>query len=82
MTLQCSVLSDSDDETCPGGHRVCCLRDGSDVDPSFNQIRENPEGLSTKKCIYSFISNVSSSNAATCCCAAFGNGTEPDTEGS
>uniref|UniRef100_A0A671XXM9 Ig-like domain-containing protein n=1 Tax=Sparus aurata TaxID=8175 RepID=A0A671XXM9_SPAAU len=33
VTLQCSVLSDSDNKTCPGGHRVCCFRDGSDVDP-------------------------------------------------
>ncbi|KAM8732385.1 uncharacterized protein AB9X84_024427 isoform 3-T3 [Acanthopagrus schlegelii] len=69
VTLQCSVLSDSETKTCPGGHSVCCLKDGSDVDPSFDYIQENPEGLSTEKCTYGFFRNVSSSDAATCCCA-------------
>ncbi|XP_036932362.1 uncharacterized protein LOC119007092 isoform X7 [Acanthopagrus latus] len=69
VTLQCSVLSDSETKTCPGGHSVCCLKDGSDVDSSFNYIQENPEGLSTEKCTYGFFRNVSSSDAATCCCA-------------
>ena len=85
MTLQCSVLSDSDDETCPGRHRVCCLKDGSDVDPSFNQIQDE---LSTKKCIYGFFSNVSSSDAANCCCPVATcretvcvNRSEPDSKG-
>ncbi|XP_030252152.1 uncharacterized protein LOC115568731 [Sparus aurata] len=87
VTLQCSVLSDSDNKTCPGGHRVCCFRDGSDVDPSFNHIQENPEGVSTQKCMYGFVRNVSSSDAATCCCAVAtceetvcANRSEPDSE--
>ena len=88
VTLQCSVLSDSETKTCPGGHSVCCLKDGSDVDSSFNYIQENPEGLSTEKCTYGFFRNVSSSDAATCCCAVAtcvetvcGTRSKPDTEG-
>ncbi|KAM8732383.1 uncharacterized protein AB9X84_024427 isoform 1-T1 [Acanthopagrus schlegelii] len=88
VTLQCSVLSDSETKTCPGGHSVCCLKDGSDVDPSFDYIQENPEGLSTEKCTYGFFRNVSSSDAATCCCAVAtcvetvcGTRSKPDSEG-
>ncbi|XP_059201708.1 uncharacterized protein LOC131981455 [Centropristis striata] len=79
LSLQCSVLSDSENKTCPGGHSVCCFRAGShQCHPSFNytdgnrvaEHEKNPDGLSQKKCVYSFFKNVSSSDAGTCFCAA------------
>ncbi|XP_059201643.1 uncharacterized protein LOC131981387 [Centropristis striata] len=83
VTLQCSVLSDSENKTCPGGHSVfwfvCCFRAGShQCHPSFNytdgnrveEHEKNPDGLSQKKCVYSFYKNGSSSDAGTCFCAA------------
>ncbi|XP_037636169.1 signal-regulatory protein beta-2-like isoform X2 [Sebastes umbrosus] len=78
VTPQCSVLSDSENKTCPGEHSVCCFRAGShQYRPSCNYTQgngvgeheKNSEGLSTKKCVYSFFKNVSSSDAGTYYCA-------------
>ncbi|XP_038554911.1 uncharacterized protein LOC119888428 [Micropterus salmoides] len=42
VTLQCSVLSDSENKTCPGELSVCCFRDGSHQShSSFNYTQGN-----------------------------------------
>ncbi len=97
MTLQCSVLSDSENKTFPEEHGVYLFRAGShQSNTSFNhtqgnsveEYEKNPEGHSTKKCVYSFSKIVSSSLAGTYCCAVatcgeilFGNRSKSDTEG-
>ncbi|XP_059201639.1 signal-regulatory protein beta-2-like [Centropristis striata] len=95
VTLQCSVLSDSENKTCPGGHSVFWFRAGSDETPSLVYAEGNssdgcersPEAHSPQKCVYSFSKNVSSSDAGTYYCAVatcgeilFGNGTKLDIE--
>ncbi|XP_059202919.1 uncharacterized protein LOC131982314 [Centropristis striata] len=95
VTLQCSVLSDSEHRTCPGGHSVFWFRAGSDETPSLVYAQGNssdgcersPEAHSPQKCVYSFSKNVSSSDAGTYYCAVatcgeilFGNGTKLDIE--
>ncbi|XP_039669688.1 uncharacterized protein LOC120566986 [Perca fluviatilis] len=96
VTLQCSVLSDSENKTCPEEQSVFCFRAGSHhCGPGFNYTQgnsveeheKNPEGLSTKKCIYSFFKNVSSSDGETYHCAVVtcgeifsGNGSKLETE--
>ncbi|XP_056295616.1 uncharacterized protein LOC130209795 isoform X2 [Pseudoliparis swirei] len=92
-----SVLSDSETKTCPGEHSVCCVRAGAhQYHPSCNfsqgnrveEHGENPEGLSTKKCISSFLMNVSCSGAGSYYCSVAtceqrfpGNRSKPDTKG-
>ncbi|XP_035857096.1 signal-regulatory protein beta-2-like isoform X3 [Sander lucioperca] len=96
VTLQCSVLSDSENKTCPEEQSVFCFRAGShQCGPGFNYTQgnsveeheKNPEGLSTKKCIYSLFKNVSSSDGGTYYCAVVtcgeifsGNGSKLETE--
>ncbi|XP_041653980.1 uncharacterized protein LOC121516659 isoform X2 [Cheilinus undulatus] len=96
MTLQCSVLSDSETKTCPGNHSVFWFRSGSDeAHPSViythgnrrDECEESPETQSPQKCVYSFSKTVSSSDAGTYYCAVatcgqmlFGNGTEINIE--
>ncbi|XP_071314252.1 uncharacterized protein [Trachinotus anak] len=90
VTLQCSVLFDSEKKTCPGDHSVYWFRAGADESqPSLiyahgnsgDQCEESPEAQSTQKCVYNFSKNVSSSDAGTHYCAVatcgeilFGNG--------
>ncbi|KAM8733807.1 signal-regulatory protein beta-2-like [Acanthopagrus schlegelii] len=97
VSLQCSVLSDSQNKTCPGDHSVFWFRAGSDEShPSFIYSHGNSgaecettlEARSPQKCVYSFSKNVSSSDAGTYYCAVatcgeilFGNGTKLDIEG-
>lgn len=95
VTLQCSVLSDSENTTFPGEHSVCCLRSGSNQShPSFSfthghsveDYEKTTEGLSTRKCANSFIKNISSSGIYYCSVATRveifgGNSSKPDTEG-
>ncbi|GLD70444.1 uncharacterized protein AKAME5_002176200 [Lates japonicus] len=78
VTLQCSVLSDSENKTHPEEKCMCCFRAGSHQSPpSFNytqgdsvyQNETNPEKVSTKKCTHSFLKNISSSDAGTYHCA-------------
>ncbi|XP_074529770.1 uncharacterized protein LOC141793178 [Halichoeres trimaculatus] len=92
MTLQCSVLSDSDNKTCPGGHSVFWFRAGSvksypDIiytdENRSNGCEQRPN--SQKSCVYHFSKNVSSSDAGTYYCAVaacgrilFGDGVKVD----
>ncbi|XP_051275432.1 uncharacterized protein LOC127374303 isoform X1 [Dicentrarchus labrax] len=96
VTLQCSVLSDSEKKTCPGDHSVFWFRAGSDEShPSLiythgnsgDECEKSPEAHSPQKCVYNFSKNISSSDAGTYYCAVascgeilFGNGTNLDTE--
>uniref|UniRef100_A0A665WD09 Ig-like domain-containing protein n=1 Tax=Echeneis naucrates TaxID=173247 RepID=A0A665WD09_ECHNA len=96
VTLQCSVLFDSEKKTCPGDHSVYWFRAGSDeAHPSFiyahgnnsDHCKKIPESESTQKCDYFFSKNVSSSDAGTHYCAVatcgeilFGNGTKLEIE--
>ncbi|XP_070769866.1 signal-regulatory protein beta-2-like [Enoplosus armatus] len=97
VTLQCSVLSHSENKTCPGEHSVSWFRAGSDGShPSVifahgnsgDECEKSPDARSPQKCVYSFSKNVSSSDAGTYYCAVaacgeilFGHGTKPDIEG-
>ncbi|XP_051810655.1 uncharacterized protein LOC127535816 [Acanthochromis polyacanthus] len=75
VTLQCSVLSDSERKTCPEQqHRVFWFRAGSDEShPSFiyadgnsqDECDTTPEAQSPQKCIYSFSKTFNSSDAGT-----------------
>ncbi|XP_049895722.1 uncharacterized protein LOC126387225, partial [Epinephelus moara] len=87
VTLQCSVLSDSEKKTC----LVYWFRAASDEShPSFiytHGCEKSPEAGSPQKCIYSFSKDVSSSDAETYYCAVatcgeilFGNGAKLDVE--
>uniref|UniRef100_A0A665WC22 Ig-like domain-containing protein n=1 Tax=Echeneis naucrates TaxID=173247 RepID=A0A665WC22_ECHNA len=96
VTLQCSVLFDSEKKTCPGDHSVYWFRAGSDeAHPSFiyahgnnrDHCKKSPESESTQKCHYFFSKDVSSSDAGTHYCAVatcgeilFGNGTKLEIE--
>ncbi|XP_071313954.1 uncharacterized protein [Trachinotus anak] len=95
VALQCSVLSDSDNKTCPGDHSVYWFRsdkshphiiytDGNKLDKC------DKRSDSVKSCVYRFSKNVSSSDAGTYYCAVatcgeiiFGHGTKllPNTRG-
>ncbi|XP_039669004.1 signal-regulatory protein beta-2-like [Perca fluviatilis] len=97
VTLQCSVLSDSEKKTCPGDHGVFWFRAGSDEShPSLiyahgnhgDECEKSPEAYSPQKCVYNFSKIVSSSDAGTYYCAVatcgeilFGDGTKLDIEG-
>ncbi|XP_026214210.1 signal-regulatory protein beta-2-like [Anabas testudineus] len=93
VTLQCSVLSDSDNKTCPGDHSVYWFRPGSDKShPEIIYTGGNNEcekrSDSVKSCVYRFSKNVSSSDAGTYYCAVatcgqilFGDGTNLQIEG-
>ncbi|XP_068447913.1 signal-regulatory protein beta-2-like [Clinocottus analis] len=89
VTLQCSVLSDSEKKACPGEQRVFWFRAGSDDSPpSLMYVHGNRaacEKSPEDKCVYSFSQNVSSSDAGTLHCAVvtcgeilFGKGTKLD----
>ncbi|XP_068571580.1 signal-regulatory protein beta-2-like [Cebidichthys violaceus] len=96
VTLQCSVLSDSEEKTCPEEQSVYWFRSGSDGSyPSVIYAQRNnsagceksPEAHSPQKCVYSFSKNVGSSDAGTYYCAVatcgeilFGNGTKLEVE--
>ncbi|XP_042275450.1 prostaglandin F2 receptor negative regulator-like [Thunnus maccoyii] len=79
VTLQCSILSDYKNKTCPGVHSVYWFRAGSNASrPDFiytdgNSRDEcsNNTGIhsSPKSCVYSFSKNISSSDAGTYYCA-------------
>ncbi|XP_070818314.1 signal-regulatory protein beta-2-like [Chaetodon trifascialis] len=97
VSLQCSVLSDSGNKTCPGGLGVYWSRAGShESHPSIiyahgnsGECETSPEARSPQKCVYNFFKeNISSSDAGTYHCAVatcgqmlFGNGTKLDVEG-
>ncbi|XP_045885620.1 uncharacterized protein LOC123957089 [Micropterus dolomieu] len=95
VTLQCSVHSDSENNTCPGEHRVYWFRVGSESHPSViyahrnsgDECERSPEDRTPQKCVYNFSKNISSSDAGTYYCAVatcgeilFGNGTKLNIE--
>ncbi|XP_062282224.1 uncharacterized protein LOC133986423 [Scomber scombrus] len=79
VTLQCSILSDSGNKTCSGGHSVYWFRTGSDAShqdfiytdgSSPDECRKKSDiNLSPKSCDYHFSKIVSSSDAGTYYCA-------------
>uniref|UniRef100_A0A3P8RUV1 Ig-like domain-containing protein n=1 Tax=Amphiprion percula TaxID=161767 RepID=A0A3P8RUV1_AMPPE len=79
VSLQCSVLSDSEKKTCPEQqHRVFWFRTGSDESHprliyadgnNQDECETKPEAQSLQKCIYSFSKTVTSSDAGTYYCA-------------
>ncbi|XP_029297349.1 uncharacterized protein LOC115014540 [Cottoperca gobio] len=94
-TLQCSVISDSKKDTCPGEHTVHWFGVRSDksypniIYTNGNKHDECEKRSDTvKSCVYRFSKNFSSSDAGTYYCAVaacgeilFGNGTKLDIEG-
>ncbi|XP_029021821.1 immunoglobulin superfamily member 8-like [Betta splendens] len=88
VTLQCSVLSASDNKSCPGGPSVYWFRAGSDQSPpGIISTDGNSEceqrSDSVKSCVYRFSKTISSSDAGTYRCAVatcgqilFGEGTK------
>ncbi|XP_038556305.1 uncharacterized protein LOC119889437 [Micropterus salmoides] len=94
MTLQCSVLSESENMTCPGDHSVYWFRAGSDKshpDIIYTDGNGHDEcdkrSDSQKSCVYHFSKNISSSDAGTYYCAVaacgeilFGDGTKVDSQ--
>ncbi|XP_026186738.1 uncharacterized protein LOC113144726 [Mastacembelus armatus] len=93
VTLQCSVLSDSESDTCPRNHSVYWFRAGSDEShPNIIYTDGNNEcekrSDTVKSCVYHFSVDISSSDAGTYYCAVatcgqilFGNGTKLDIDG-
>uniref|UniRef100_A0A672IND7 Uncharacterized LOC115406914 n=2 Tax=Salarias fasciatus TaxID=181472 RepID=A0A672IND7_SALFA len=88
VSLQCSVLSDSEKKTCSEDYRVHWFRAGSHQShPSFIYTHGGKAecGKSSQKCFYSFSKKVSVSDAGTYYCAVaacgevmFGNGAKLD----
>uniref|UniRef100_A0A4W6FCW6 Ig-like domain-containing protein n=1 Tax=Lates calcarifer TaxID=8187 RepID=A0A4W6FCW6_LATCA len=91
VTLQCSVLSESENKTCPGDHSVYWFRAGSDkshpeiIYTDGNDCEKRSDSL--KSCVYHFSKNVSSSDSGTYYCAVatcgeiiFGDGTKLEIE--
>ncbi|XP_076595880.1 uncharacterized protein LOC143326217 [Chaetodon auriga] len=92
VSLQCSVFSDSENKTCPGGLSVYWLRTGShESHPSViyahgnsgDECETSPEARSPQKCVYNFKRYISPSDSGTYYCAVatcgqiiFGNGTK------
>ncbi|XP_039669685.1 uncharacterized protein LOC120566982 [Perca fluviatilis] len=90
VSLQCSILSDSEDKTCPGDDSVFWFRAGSDKshpDIIYTDGRRHNEcdkrSDTQKSCVYRFSKNISSSDAGTYYCAVatcgeilFGDGTK------
>ncbi|XP_076595882.1 signal-regulatory protein beta-2-like [Chaetodon auriga] len=94
VSLQCSVFSDSEKKTCPGGLGVYWFRAGShESHPSVIYAHGNSgdecETSPEARCVYNFFKeNISSSDSGTYYCAVatcgqiiFGNGTKLDIEG-
>ncbi|XP_067375684.1 signal-regulatory protein beta-2-like [Channa argus] len=92
VTLQCSLLSDSENKTCPGDHSVYWFRAGSEKShPEIIHTDGNHQcekrSDTVKSCVYGFSKTISSSDAGTYYCAVatcgqilFGNGTKLDFE--
>ncbi|XP_045887277.1 uncharacterized protein LOC123958104 [Micropterus dolomieu] len=79
VTLQCSVLSDSENKTCPEEDSVYWFRVGSDEShprliyvqrKSGDECETSPEARSPQSCVYSlFGANISSTESGTYYCA-------------
>uniref|UniRef100_A0A665WDW7 Ig-like domain-containing protein n=1 Tax=Echeneis naucrates TaxID=173247 RepID=A0A665WDW7_ECHNA len=92
VSLQCSVLSQSETKTCPEGHSVYWVRAGPDkyhpeiIYADGNECEESSD--LPKSCVYRLPKNISSSDSGTYHCAVavcgeilFGNGTKVDNQG-
>ncbi|XP_030596079.1 immunoglobulin superfamily member 2-like [Archocentrus centrarchus] len=89
MSLQCSLLAESDNKSCPGGHRVFWFREGSHTSHPriiYSDLNRHHEcenrSESQQSCVFHFSKNIDSSDAGTYHCAVatcgeilFGNGT-------
>lgn len=91
VALQCSALSESDNKTCSGDHRVYWFKAGRDsahmIYAHGNDECEQSSG-NEKSCIYHLPMNSITSHAETYYCAVatcwkiwFGKGTKVDIEG-
>uniref|UniRef100_A0A3P9JG06 Ig-like domain-containing protein n=1 Tax=Oryzias latipes TaxID=8090 RepID=A0A3P9JG06_ORYLA len=96
VALQCSVLSEFQNDACPEEHRVFWFRKTEgESHPTYIYARRSSDGdcdggtetQPLQNCVYSFLKNVSSSDAGLYYCAVaacgkvvFGNGTELDVE--
>ncbi|CAJ1058994.1 uncharacterized protein LOC117818037 [Xyrichtys novacula] len=94
LSLQCSVLSDSENQTCPGGHRVFWFKAGSDrshpdliYTDGDKQAECDQRSDPQKSCVYHFSKSVNSSDDGTYYCAVatcgrilFGDGARVDIE--
>ncbi|KAK2848670.1 hypothetical protein Q5P01_008504 [Channa striata] len=92
VTLQCSVLSDSESKTCPGDHSVYWFRAGSEKShPEIIHTDGNGQcdkrSDTVKSCVYGLSRTISSSDAGTYYCALatcrqilFGHGIKLDIE--
>uniref|UniRef100_A0A668RFS8 Ig-like domain-containing protein n=1 Tax=Oreochromis aureus TaxID=47969 RepID=A0A668RFS8_OREAU len=95
VTLECSVLSESDNKICSGELNVLWFKAGSHTShPNIIYTDINKQNKcekrsdTQKRCIYYFSKNISSSDAGTYYCAVatcgeilFGNGTKLDSHG-
>uniref|UniRef100_A0A3B4FYW8 Ig-like domain-containing protein n=1 Tax=Pundamilia nyererei TaxID=303518 RepID=A0A3B4FYW8_9CICH len=89
VTLHCSLFSDAENKTCPGGHHVFWFREASHPDIIYTEGNRHHEcekrSEAQRSCVFRSSKNVSSSNAATYYCAVatcglilFGNGTKQE----
>ncbi len=78
MPPQCSLVFNSENETCPGDQTVCLFRSAADEShPGCNHtqggsakdIKKSFEGLSSQNCTCSFFKNISFSDAGNYFCA-------------
>uniref|UniRef100_A0A669C811 Ig-like domain-containing protein n=1 Tax=Oreochromis niloticus TaxID=8128 RepID=A0A669C811_ORENI len=77
VTLQCSVLHDFQNKTCPDDNVFCLSVEPHQPHPGSNythvnggdEYERNSEALSTKTCFYSYFRNLSSSDSQTYSCA-------------
>ncbi len=78
MTLQCSVLSDSEKKTCPGENSVFWFRAGSDEShpsliyahgDSADDCEKSPEAHSPQSCVFNFSKDISPADNGTYYCA-------------
>ncbi|XP_019219867.2 uncharacterized protein LOC106098089 [Oreochromis niloticus] len=89
VTLHCSLFSDAENKTCPGGHHVFWFREGSHPDIIYTEGNRHHDcgkrSEAQQSCVFRSSKNVSSSNATTYYCAVatcglilFGNGTKQE----
>ncbi|XP_069576150.1 uncharacterized protein [Brachyistius frenatus] len=78
VTLRCSVLRDSQNKTCPADDSMFCFSaESHESHPDLNlthvndgyKNEKNPDGVSSKKCFYSYFKNFTSSDSRTYFCA-------------
>uniref|UniRef100_A0A3Q2VFB9 Ig-like domain-containing protein n=1 Tax=Haplochromis burtoni TaxID=8153 RepID=A0A3Q2VFB9_HAPBU len=96
VTMQCSLLSNTEKKTCSGNHSVFWFRAGTESQPSLiyahgntgDECNKSLEDPSQYKCDYSFSKNVSTADAGSYYCAVatcgqiiFGNGTKLNIKG-